>query len=70
MTSHRTATKDTLWPSKEPGEKPFFIPAGSSYVHLQVYDQCRDLTGRSSMSRQCDLFRLLDASSHRYASFA
>lgn len=29
ISSHRTSTKDTVWPSQVPGGKPFYIPSGT-----------------------------------------
>lgn len=36
LMSCRTAVRDTVWPSKEPGKKPYFIPGGTPSV-LVVY---------------------------------
>ncbi|EIM82729.1 cytochrome P450 monooxygenase pc-3 [Stereum hirsutum FP-91666 SS1] len=61
----RTATKDTLWPSKEPGEKPFFIPAGSSVIYsVFLMHRRTDLWGPDALEFDPD--RFLDERLHKY----
>jgi hypothetical protein len=48
----REAINSTTWPSEDPNEKPYYIPAGAKYAEI-LFSSMNSLTLRSERPTQC-----------------